>query len=236
MSRVDIFGCCFCFPDDPVDDESDPRKGFANRWQVSMKDAPFDETKMCLFGGLCCPCAAYSLRKRALGGNLDNYQCCQGYFSCGCIKGGSMGESSMPEVCLCLEAWCCLACATSATRFYIMDKYSIVSDPCDNRIIRFNNFMQCLSIILNLLSICIEELRDAATIVDIIAKIVFYCTVGCMTAQMNAELAFRESNPTGGGQSNAPYVQGMERGQTESAGAPPVATAVPVEAKAVVVQ
>ena len=48
--------------------------------------------------------------------------------------------------------------------------------------------MQCLSCVLSCLAICIEELRDAAEIVQIIAQIVYMVTTGCMTAQMFYEL------------------------------------------------
>merc|ERR1712232_388893 len=113
-----------------------------------------------------------------------------GYFSffrCdGIVKGTQ--QSMPPQVCLCCEVCCCHSCALSSTRFYIMDSYSIVSDPCDNRILRFNNFMQCLSLILSILAIFIEELRDTADIVRFIANLVYLIVSGCMTAQMHHEL------------------------------------------------
>mmetsp|Transcript_30057 Transcript_30057/g.47769 ORF Transcript_30057/g.47769 Transcript_30057/m.47769 type:complete len:215 (+) Transcript_30057:44-688(+) len=171
-----------------------------------------------------------TMRQKALRGNMDNYRCCQGYFTlCSCCTPGNMGEQSCPWFCLCLEAWFCNACAISATRFHIMDQYSIVSDPCDNRIIRFNNFMQCLSFILSMLSICISELRDAAFIVEIIAKIVYYLTVGCMTAQMHTELEFRAGNSlTNSGQ--APQQLEMQREAPAYQQPPPVPTPVPAPA------
>lgn len=177
-----------------------------------MGRAPMDAPGKCLFGGFCAPCATYMLRKRLLGGTLQDYKCCQGYMALGCCTPGEMGEKSAPELCLCLESCCCLGCAVSANRFMLMDRYNIISDPCDNRIIVFNNFVQLLSCIISLLAICISELRDAAHILDIIAKIVFYCTVGCMNAQASVELDFREAQAAGQPQQAAPMMQEMSRG------------------------
>jgi len=184
-----------------------------------MKDAPAQYPLECCYGALCGPCAAYQLRKEALGGNLKNYKCCQGYFTLCCTEAGKVGEQSAPEFCLCVEVCCCLSCSVSATRFLVMDQYRIQSDPCDNRIIRFNNFMQILSCVLNLLAICIDELREAAFIIDMIANIVYCCTLGCMQAQHRAELDFRKSQgqaPTG---ARAPNAMEMDRGGGGGVGA-----------------
>lgn len=48
---------------------------------------------------------------------------------------------------------------------------------------RFNNFLQLLSCICNIASICIEEIRELARIIDLIADIVYMTTVGCMTVR-----------------------------------------------------
>jgi len=179
--------------------EDDPRRGFTNKWQINMGNAPMEEPLCCLYGGLCPVCATYQMRVRALRGDMTKYSCCQGYFNMCCINAGQMGESSSPECCLCLEACCCTSCAVSANRFYIMDEYSLVSDPCDNRIIRFNNCVQLLDCIVSILAIFVSELRDAADVLDCIAKCVYFTTVGCMTAQQHRELKFRENqgNDTG---------------------------------------
>jgi hypothetical protein len=81
---------------------------------------------------------------------------------------------------------------------HIMDKYNIVPDPCDNKILRFNNCLQCLSCIVSLLAICIEELREASDIIRFIAHLVFYITSGCMVSQMHYEL-FIDGPPGSGG-------------------------------------
>ena len=73
-----------------------------------------------------------------------------------------------------------------------MDMYQVHPDPWDNRIIRFNNFIQLLSCICSLLAICIDGLEQAAEILRLIAQIVFYTTAGCMSAQMIYELNYQD--------------------------------------------
>lgn len=63
-----------------------------------------------------------------------------------------------------------------------------MSDPCDNRIIRFNNCIQILACICSILAIFFEELREIAECINLIADIVYYITSGCMQAQTFIEL------------------------------------------------
>lgn len=93
---------------------------------------------------------------------MTKYECFQGYFNFCCFKAGSCCESKCPNLCLCFESCLCNSCAISATRILIMEKYDLQSDPCDFRLIRINNCLQLFSCICDLLSICIEELRDFA--------------------------------------------------------------------------
>jgi hypothetical protein len=97
------------------------------------------------YGCMCPCCSAIHLRTLTLGPEWQkNYICCQGYFQCCCFpKGCGMGKAegngldkNCPELCLCLEAWLCTSCAISANRFLLMDKYNIVPDPMDNKIIQ----------------------------------------------------------------------------------------------------
>jgi hypothetical protein len=87
-----------------------------------------------------------------------------------------------------LQALCCAGCAISATRVYIQEERQIQSDPCDNRIIRFNNCIQILACICSILAIFIAELREIAECINIIADIVYMITSGCMQAQTFVEL------------------------------------------------
>ena len=79
---------------------------------------------------------------------------------------------------------------------YVMDKFTLASDPCDRRIIRFNNFMQLLACVCNILACFIPELRDAAQCIQCIADLVFYTTAGCMFAQINYEWNARKKEGT----------------------------------------
>ena len=90
------------------------------------------------------------------------------------------------------QAVCCFSCMVSSTRMFVMDTRDIVPDPCDNRIIRFNNCIQLLSCICTCLSICFSELDYLAYVLDIISDITFCCTVSCMTAQTAVELNYWE--------------------------------------------
>ena len=118
---------------------------------------------------------------------MDAYICCQGYYDRCCFKAGSIGDQGN-SCCLCLESVCCHSCAVSATRMYVMDKYDLASDPCDRRIMRFNNFMQLLACVCQLAAMFVPELRDAAQLIDFIADLVYMATAGCMFAQVNVEL------------------------------------------------
>jgi len=124
---------------------------------------------------------------------MSRYICCQGYFNCACFEAGKCGEPSCPEFCLALEACCCLGPSMSASRMFMMDMYELQSDPMDNRIVRFNNCLQVLSCICHILAMFDRNLGELAGIIDWIAKIVFYCTIGCMAAQVNHEIDYRKT-------------------------------------------
>ena len=219
---------CICFFDDgPID--KDPRANRANMFKVGMKDAPCKDPAICCAGFLCNPCVGCYMRKKVLGGNLDLYMCCQGYYDglcCGHPKAGSYGDTGNPA-CMACEMICCPGWATSATRQYVMDQYDLASDPCDRQIIRFNNFMQLLSCICQVLAIIEPACRDLADLVTCIADLIFFATAACMFAQVNYELTEREKAgalgaPRGGGQAmTAPkHLQMANRGEAYPAAAP----------------
>ena len=85
-----------------------------------------------------------------------------------------------------------------STRLTVMDAYRLTPDPCDNRIIAFNNFMQILSCICNILAMVERSFRDLAMIIDLIADVVFLGMMGCMTAQVHAELKHQKGKPVAG--------------------------------------
>merc|ERR1712086_1116156 len=124
----------------------------------------------------------------------ETYSCGQGYLNCCCCKSGNCGESTCPHLCLCLEATCCIGLAISATRLYVMDKYGLTPDPCDNRFIRFNNFIQLLACICKIAALISQNdaIEQIAQILDIIAQLVFHTIAACMQTQTNVELDFRK--------------------------------------------
>merc|ERR1719231_117946 len=120
---------------------------------------------------------------------MSRYICCQGYYpSCLCFKPGSMGESSAPELCLCLESCCCLGLGMSSSRMVVMDAKQLMPDPCDYRLICISNVLQILACICDILAIFFQDLRDLADLVRFIADLLFYLIVACMAAQIDLEI------------------------------------------------
>ena len=75
----------------------------------------------------------------------------------------------------------------------MMDHYELTPDECDNRLIRFNNCIQLLSCICHIIAIFNRDFQQLAALIDLIADIVFLSTAGCMTAQVNYEIKYREA-------------------------------------------
>mmetsp|Transcript_22874 Transcript_22874/g.33418 ORF Transcript_22874/g.33418 Transcript_22874/m.33418 type:complete len:206 (+) Transcript_22874:107-724(+) len=188
--------CLICFSPEPV--EGDERSFRPNSFQISLMDAVCKGQPCCCISCFCPCCAAFKARKDALDGDMSRYICCQGYIpGCLCCKAGSCGESSCPDCCLCLEAFLCVGPSMSSSRLYMMDKYQLANDPCDNRLIRLNNCLQILSCICDILAIFIQELRELATLLRCIADTFFYSLMGCMSAQINYEVEYRKSKQGG---------------------------------------
>ena len=99
------------------------------------------------------------------------------------------------EAGLCIEGCCCPMISLSVARLHIMDVKRIQPDPCDWQIIAFSNALQCLSAIVNIIAIFVEQLRDAAEIIDLIADLVTLTVAGCMGAQVYHEV--NKSNASG---------------------------------------
>jgi hypothetical protein len=71
-----------------------------------------------------------------------------------------------------------------------MDKYGLTPDPCDNRFIRFNNFIQLLACICKIAAMISQNdaIEQIAQILDIIAQLVFHTIAACMQTQTNVEV------------------------------------------------
>mmetsp|Transcript_29485 Transcript_29485/g.95057 ORF Transcript_29485/g.95057 Transcript_29485/m.95057 type:complete len:262 (-) Transcript_29485:857-1642(-) len=197
----------------------DKYQDYSNKWDVTMCDAPCAEPCCCCYGCLPCTflCANWQMRKRVLnaqspGSGLKNYICVQGYVPkccCGLWNPGHMGETHCPATCLCCEACCCPGMVITASRLLAMDMYAIQPDPCDNRLIRFNNCLQLLACICHILALCNDAFRDLACIIDCIADCVFLSTAGCMMGQLHRELDVRKKSQQGGGPV-APDLPGLD--------------------------
>eukprot|EP00658_Telonema_sp_P-2_P023185 TRINITY_DN19284_c0_g2_i2.p2 TRINITY_DN19284_c0_g2~~TRINITY_DN19284_c0_g2_i2.p2 ORF type:complete len:227 (+),score=35.00 TRINITY_DN19284_c0_g2_i2:276-956(+) len=137
----------------------------------------------------------WCLRRSVLDKDWSKYYCCQGFAPCcqECLDGCVCENPNCRACCMCLECICCPGLAISATRAHLMIEYNLIPDKSDNQIIRFNNCIQCLAIICDILAICIRDLRGCAQIVDLIAHIVFCCTAGCMAGQIDAEKKYQLS-------------------------------------------
>ena len=172
-------GALLCCSDEPVD--GDPRGRFSRSWQTDMLNAPCVAPDWFCCAVVCEPCVQYKLREWALGGNMSAYRCCQGYFDNCCFQSGSCGDEGNP-CCLVVEAILCPCFAVQATRFYVMDTRNIAPSGTDNKLIRFNNFLQ--------LAACLCRLMDCdgADALSCYADLMWTTLLGCMTAQVAAEL------------------------------------------------
>jgi len=92
-----------------------------------------------------------------------------------------------------MEAILCECVAISATRIYVQIEREIVTDPCDNRLIRCNNCIQLLSCICHILAVISDTFELAACILDVIADVTYCVIQACMQAQTHLEL---ERHPT----------------------------------------
>lgn len=182
------FCCCACIDDGPIEgDKYNDSADKPNAFKVSMADAPCYSPSCCCLSCVCAPCALYTVRKRALGGSLEQNTCCLGYYpNCLCFRPGQMGERSCPGFCLAIEACLCCGCSISATRMHVMDMYKLHSDPCDRRIIRMNNCIQLFSCVFVIVSIFVPPLRQAAENTSRAAELVYLATQGTWPRQVAA--------------------------------------------------
>ena len=172
-----------------------------DRFNVSMIGTLYSWDLGCCFISsipLFYPCTQTYIRYTVLNqvyptSNWNNYICCQGYFpKCLCFYPGNCGEKQCPMTCMVCESILCPGFAISASRALIMDNYNIRPDPCDNRLIRLNNFIQLLNCICNLFANFNKNFKKGAIILNLISECFFISTVGCMTAQVYNEINFRK--------------------------------------------
>ena len=172
-------------------------------WKLRMGDAC--HKRLCAFSyGCCLPCCAVCDTRLATLRTINNsesglphYECFQGYYlyceSC-CRPCRDMSKGSL--FCLTCESFCCPSFSISATRMLIQDAYHIRSDPCDNRILRFNNCVQCLACVCDILAIFNKDFRGCSQLLDCVACTVWHSVLGCMTGQIFEELEYRDQKNT----------------------------------------
>lgn len=145
----------------------------------------------CMLSCVCPICASYSLRKRALKGDMSKYRCCQGYSGCGCCKCHDCGEDNCPMCCLMCEICCCFDMSVLSTRWMLQDEYYLQNSCCDNCLIAYVAFMRCLACILR----CVPGVPDGVEeIVDIISNCLYCSVCACMQTQAKVEMDKREQS------------------------------------------
>eukprot|EP00038_Savillea_parva_P006470 m.163982 g.163982 ORF g.163982 m.163982 type:complete len:199 (+) comp12364_c0_seq1:79-675(+) len=181
----------------PLSDKEREKDPMGNNRPMHGREWQTDMCHVCCNGGCCpcliasvccCPCACY-LRNKALQGDMSKYQCCQGYICRGCTSYCKCCENNCPCCTLFCESFLCNCFAISATRMWVQEERQILTDPCDNRIIRFNNCCQLLACFCYILAIFCDAFRAIADLIGLIADIVYIITSGCMQAQTYVELS-----------------------------------------------
>mmetsp|Transcript_23548 Transcript_23548/g.32862 ORF Transcript_23548/g.32862 Transcript_23548/m.32862 type:complete len:178 (+) Transcript_23548:469-1002(+) len=159
-------------------------KGQPNEWQTGMISAPCADPAYCCFACFCPWCSIYLQRNEILGENGE-YRCCLGIF-----PGCTMACPKIP--CLCCEICCCIGCAASANRIFIMQHLQIKPDPCDTYLICCANIMQILALFAR--CFCNDGI---ATLIENLADLFFCIVLACMNTQTNFEV---KNNPRTAGQ------------------------------------
>jgi len=206
--------CCCCFSTRPLNDEDYPKsemgremKQFAENeanFRVTMSQTPLTDTCCCLASCLPVPCWwCVQVRLRYLtlnhikpGSHWEDYQCFQGFVKdwvCGLVQPGEMGEKHCPLCCMCLEVCAFPGLATSATRLTLMRHYRLRPDESDSQLIRFNNCLVLLSNACCFLPLgCCPPFRRCYERCSPVHVCLLTSTLGCMTAQVNHEITYRE--------------------------------------------
>ena len=151
---------------------------YHKHWETDLLHATGYAPGFCCYALWCSCCASYSLRKRALYGDMSRYLCCGGYLPCS----GRCGESKCPEFCLCMETFLCFSQSVASTRWMIQDQMTLQNTKCDNCLIATAITLQYISCIFSCVAIFVQNdaVREAAIIIDYIADAVWCSVCACM--------------------------------------------------------
>tara|TARA_Y100000389_G_scaffold205141_1_gene264003 strand:- start:27112 stop:27903 length:792 start_codon:yes stop_codon:yes gene_type:complete len=186
---------------DEITDKNNKKKYIKNvfSFQKSMIGTIFsEELPFCCFASMPFfqPCLLMNMRYRTLNllhpdSEWEKYSCFQGYFPvCYCLN---IPQNNFPRCSICLESCFCPSLSVSSTRFLLMDNFNLTLDPCDNRIIRFNNMIMILSCICRCASKMNPDLLQFVKCLEHVSDCVYLSTIGCTVAQINREIIYRES-------------------------------------------
>merc|ERR1719379_874438 len=117
-------------------------------------------------------CFAWKQRNQILDVTHEPYVCCAG--TCPCAT----QQCDSREPWLCLEAFCCTSPAILANRYLLQTRFSIQSDPCDQKIIKITAFLNVLA---NLAQICLDP--ESAEGFQHLVHCVTGCVCSCMLTQ-----------------------------------------------------
>ncbi|CAD2212749.1 hypothetical protein AGDE_16210 [Angomonas deanei] len=147
----------------------------------------------------CCPCCAtFTVRRRLLRGNYNNYVCCAGICAdpcCGCCECRCLSEPcgnpqqlnksccSKGGFCLCCEIAWCPSLAVAGSRYMARRMFNLVLDPCEERLILFACiFTYCLSVCGAIIG------GDCGSLMDCMGDCIWACVLSCMMTQTYHEI------------------------------------------------
>jgi hypothetical protein len=153
--------CIYCFSGEDEDNEG-------SEWDVRMECGPCKRPHIC-----CCSCIVpcftqWWVRRRVLDHDMTRYKCFQGMLdgphccaacspSLPCtVEAGTYGESTCPDLCLCLETCCCTYIAFQASRMVIREDRNLKMDPTEIRVENCLDFFGSIAIALCCAGCCLQ--------------------------------------------------------------------------------
>tara|TARA_Y100000389_G_scaffold168964_1_gene174931 strand:+ start:909 stop:1667 length:759 start_codon:yes stop_codon:yes gene_type:complete len=156
-----------------------------------------DELPFCCFSSnpFFQPCLLVYLRHKTLNllypeSGWEHYSCFQGYFQACCFT-NYIPQNKFPLLSISLESLLCPGLSVSSTRFLLMDNYNLTLDPCDNRIIRLNNFLLISKCICKEAARLNKNINHFVKCIDYVTDCLYLSLIGCTITQINHEINYR---------------------------------------------